>query len=124
MREKTEHNYWRLFKKGVKVKSWEHGGGVRVKSREHRSYEVSMRCLMLLAYYSVGSRPTVHMKRGTLGRQARDEKEGKLGGGEKNGAKTRFLRKAQMFNGKWAYKWGGGVGISTNSFLEPGTSCQ
>ena len=53
MREKTEHNYWRLFKKGVKVKSWEHGGGVRVRSREHGSYEVSMRrCLMVLTHYS------------------------------------------------------------------------
>jgi hypothetical protein len=53
-----------VLKRGVKVKSWEHGGGVRVRSREHRrgvrvrsrehgSYEVSMRrCLMVLTHYS------------------------------------------------------------------------
>ena len=64
MREKTEHDYWRLFKKGVKVGRWEHERGVKVRSREHRrgvrvrsrehgSYEVSMRrCLMVLTHYS------------------------------------------------------------------------
>ena len=36
------------------------------------------------------------------------KREGKLGGQERNGAKTRFLIKAQMFNGKCAYKGGGG----------------
>jgi hypothetical protein len=42
------------------------------------------------------------------GRQTGAEKRGELGGREKNGAKTRFLIKAQMFNGNCAYKgmWG------------------
>ena len=34
-------------------------------------------------------------------------KERELGGREKNGAKSRFLIKAQMFNGKCAYKGAG-----------------
>ena len=52
-------------------------------------------------------------------------KERELGGREKNGAKSRFLIKAQMFNGKCAYKGsGGGRPIPTNSSLEPGTSCR
>ena len=37
-------------------------------------------------------------------------KERELDGREKNGAKSRFLIKAQMFNGKCAYKGGGGGG--------------
>ena len=40
------------------------------------------------------------------GRQAGAEKRGKLGSQEKNGAKSRFLIKAQMFNGKCSYKGG------------------
>jgi hypothetical protein len=36
------------------------------------------------------------------------KREGKLGGRERNGAKTRLLIKAQMFNGECAYKGGGG----------------
>ena len=42
---------------------------------------------------------------GTPGWQARAERQ-KLGGREKNGAKSRFLIKAQIFNGKCAYKVG------------------
>ena len=38
------------------------------------------------------------------GRQTGAEKRGELGGREKNGAKTRFLIKAQMFNGNCVYK--------------------
>ena len=34
------------------------------------------------------------------------KRQGKLGGGEKNGAKSRLLIKVQMFNGKCAYKVG------------------
>ena len=43
------------------------------------------------------------------GRQTGAEKRQELRRGEINGAKTRFLIKAQMFNGKCAYKegWGG-----------------
>jgi hypothetical protein len=51
-------------------------------------------------------------------------KERELGGLEKNGGKSRFLIKAQMFNGKYAYKGGRGVTIPANSSLEPGTSCR
>ena len=51
------------------------------------------------------------------------KKAGKLGGWEKNRAKTRFLIKAQMFNGECTYK-GGGRPIPANSSLEPGTSCR
>jgi hypothetical protein len=49
---------------------------------------------------------------------------GKLGRREKNGAKSRFLIKAQMFNGKCAYKVGGRGRrpIPANSSLEP--SCR
>jgi hypothetical protein len=50
------------------------------------------------------------MNRISPGSQAGAEKRGELGGGEKNGAKSRFLIKAQMFNGKCAYKGGGGCG--------------
>jgi hypothetical protein len=35
-------------------------------------------------------------------------KKRELGSGEKNGAKSKFLIKAQMFNGKCAYEGGGG----------------
>lgn len=44
-------------------------------------------------------------------------KERELGGREKNGAKSSFLIKAQMFNGKCACKVGVGVGrpIPANS---------
>ena len=52
------------------------------------------------------------------------KREGKLGGQEKNGAKSRFLIKAQMFNGKCAYKVGGVSPIPANTSLEPGTSCR
>ena len=52
------------------------------------------------------------------------KREGKLGGREKNGAKSRFLIKAQMFNGKCAYKVGGVSPIPANTSLEPGTSCR
>jgi hypothetical protein len=48
-----------------------------------------------------------HMDWVSPGRQARDEKRGELGGQEKNGAKSRFLIKAQMFNSKSAYKGAG-----------------
>jgi hypothetical protein len=48
------------------------------------------------------------MDRVSPGRQAGAEKRGELGGWEKNGAKSRFLIKAQMFNGKCAYKGGRG----------------
>ena len=44
------------------------------------------------------------------------KREGKLGGREKNGAKSRFLIKAQMFNGKCAYKGGGG-GAHSSQFI-------
>ena len=37
-------------------------------------------------------------------RQAGAEKRGELGRREKNGAKTRFLIKAQLFNGNCVYK--------------------
>ena len=49
---------------------------------------------------SDGSWPAAHKKRDTPGRQARAEKRGELGGREKNGAKSRFLIKAQKFNKK------------------------
>ena len=46
-------------------------------------------------------------------------RRGDLGGREKNGAKSRFLIKAQMFNGKYAYK-GGGTLLPIHSWnLEP-----
>jgi hypothetical protein len=51
-------------------------------------------------------------------------KRGDLGIWEKNGVKSRFLIKAHMFNGKCAYKGGGGRPIPANSSLEPGTSCR
>jgi hypothetical protein len=70
-----------------------------------------------------GSPPTSHMDQVSPGRQAGAEKRGELGSQEKNGAKSRFLIKAQMFNGKCAYK-GGGRPIPANSFLEPGTNCR
>ena len=35
MREKIEHDYWQVPRKGVKVRSREHGEGVEVRSREH-----------------------------------------------------------------------------------------
>ena len=54
------------------------------------------------------------------GRQTGAEKRGELGGREKNGAKSRFLIKAQMFNGKCAYKGGGGPFLPIHSWsLEP-----
>jgi hypothetical protein len=58
------------------------------------------------------------------GRKDRAEKRGELGGREKSRAKSRFLIKAQMFNGKCACKVGEGRPIHTNSFLEPGTSSR
>ena len=48
----------------------------------------------------VESWPAAHKKH--LGGKLGLKREGKLGGREKNGAKTRFLIKAQMFNGKCA----------------------
>jgi hypothetical protein len=51
-------------------------------------------------------------------------KERELGSRKKNGAKSSFLIKAQMFNGKCAYKGEGARPIPSNSFLEPGTSCR
>ena len=41
-----------------------------------------------------------HMDGVSPGRQVGAEKKGELGGQEKNGAKSRFLIKAQMFNRK------------------------
>jgi hypothetical protein len=35
-REKIEHDYWQVPRKGVKVRSREHRKGVKVRSREHR----------------------------------------------------------------------------------------
>jgi hypothetical protein len=55
------------------------------------------------------------------GRQPGDEKRGELGRQERNGAKTNFLIKDQMFNGECAYK-GEGKPIPANSSLEP--SCM
>ena len=55
----------------------------------------------------VGSCAVAHMDRVSPGRQAGAKKRGELGGREKNGAKSRFLIKAQMFNGKCAYKGAG-----------------
>ena len=63
-----------------------------------------------MAIKIVGSQPAVHMDQVSPGRQARAKKRGELGSQEKNGAKSRFLIKAQMFNGKCAYKGGGGGG--------------
>ena len=40
------------------------------------------------------------------GRQTEAEKRGELCGQVSNGAKTRFLIKAQMFNGEYTYKGG------------------
>jgi hypothetical protein len=55
-----------------------------------------------------------HMDRVSPGRQAGAKKRGELGSLEKNGAKSRFLIKAQLFNGKCSYKgagwWGGRTG--------------
>jgi hypothetical protein len=48
--------------------------------------------------FHVGRRPVDHKNQDTPGRQAGAEKRGELGGREKNGAKSRFLTKAQMFN--------------------------
>jgi hypothetical protein len=48
----------------------------------------------------VGSCPKAHMDRVSPGRQAGAEKRGELGSQEKNGAKSRFLIKTQMFNRK------------------------
>ena len=45
-------------------------------------------------------RPAAHMNWVSPGRQTGAEKRGELGGREKNGAKSRFLIKAQMFNRK------------------------
>ena len=56
----------------------------------------------------VESQHAAHMNWVSPGRQAGAEKRGELGGGEKNGAKLRFLIKARMFNSKCAYKGGGG----------------
>ena len=72
----------------------------------------------------VESWPAAHKKH--LGGKLGLKREGKLGGREKNGAKTRFLIKAQMFNGECSYKGGEGRErpIPANSFLEPGTSCR
>jgi hypothetical protein len=57
------------------------------------------------------------MNRVSPGRQAGAEKRGGLGSQEKNGAKSRFLIKAQMFNGKCAYKGGGGEAHSCQFIL-------
>jgi hypothetical protein len=46
----------------------------------------------------VGNRPAAHMNWVSPGRQTGAEKREKLGRLERNGAKTRFLIKAQMFN--------------------------
>jgi hypothetical protein len=54
----------------------------------------------------VGSRPVAHMDRLSPGKQTGTENRGELSGLEKNGAKSRFLIKAQMFNSKCAYKGG------------------
>jgi hypothetical protein len=55
----------------------------------------------------VGNQPAAHVNWVSPGRQTGAEKRGELGGGEKNGAKTRSPIKAQMFNGKCTYKRGG-----------------
>jgi hypothetical protein len=49
---------------------------------------------------AVESWPAAHMDWLSPGRQARAEQRGELGGQEKNGAKSSFLVKAQMFNRK------------------------
>jgi hypothetical protein len=67
-------------------------------------------------YISVESHPAAHKKRVHLGGKLGLKREGKLGGQEKNGAKTRFLIKAQMFNGKCTYK-GEGVGGPFHQFI-------
>jgi hypothetical protein len=36
MREKIEHDYWQVPRKGVKVRSREHRKGVKVRSKERR----------------------------------------------------------------------------------------
>jgi hypothetical protein len=46
----------------------------------------------------VGNRPVAHVNWVSPGRQTGAEKREELGRREKNGAKTRFLIKAQMFN--------------------------
>ena len=56
--------------------------------------------------FAVASWPAAHKKRVHLGGKPGLKREGKLGGREKNGAKSRFLIKAQIFNGKCAYKVG------------------
>ena len=56
----------------------------------------------------VANQPAAHMNWVSPGRQTGAEKRGELGSREKNGAKSRFMIKAQMFNGKCAYKGGGG----------------
>ena len=55
----------------------------------------------------VGYRPAAHMNWVSPGRQTSTEKRGTLSRQERNGAKTRFRIKAQMFNGKCTYGWGG-----------------
>ena len=61
-------------------------------------------CMMMLpndlSIWSCWKPTAVHMDRVSPGRQAGPEKRGELGGREKNGAKSRFLIKAQMFNRK------------------------
>ena len=52
------------------------------------------------------------------------KREGKLGRQEKEWSSVNFLIKAQMFNGKCAYKVGGVSPIPANTSLEPGTSCR
>ena len=54
---------------------------------------------------NIGNQPMAHMV--SPGRRTGAEKRGELGGQlERNGAKTSFLIKAQMFNGECTYKGG------------------
>jgi hypothetical protein len=70
--------------------------------------------------------PAAHMDRVHLSGKPELKERGIRWSREKNGAKSGFLIKAQMFNGKCAYGgvgWGG-WGIPANSSLDPGTSCR
>ena len=78
-----------------------------------------MPCLM--SPTNLASRPAAHMDGVHLGGRL-ELKERELGGREKNGAKPRFLIKAQMLIENCAYKAGGPS--PANPFLEPGTSSR
>ena len=69
---------------------------------------------------TVGNQALPNLNCVSPGRQTEAEKRGELGRQERNGAKTRLLIKAQMFNGECAYKGGGGPFLPIHPWsLEP-----